>query len=140
MSVDTATAMPGRWVLVVAALLGLTGVALGAAASHSLGHLSEGALLSFRTGVRYQLFHALALLGIGVLLNQYPGNRGLRFAAGVMTLGCVLFSGSLYFFTHIAAAGMVWLAPVGGMLLLLGWMILLGAVFFYKTNNNNELQ
>ncbi len=63
-----------RSYLVLAALFGLTGVALGAFASHGLrSQLSAAHLAVFQTGVQYQLIHALALLGVALLALQRPG-------------------------------------------------------------------
>ena len=71
-------------------------------------------------GVRYQIYHALALLGIGAVLMHRP-NRILSVAAVMLLLGAAVFSGALYaiVFANNSRFGMV--APLGGMLLIIGW-------------------
>ena len=90
--------MPRLFVL-LAALFGFTGVALGAFAAHGLrGRLSPEYLAVFHTGVLYQLVHALALFGVGVLALHWR-SRLLGAAGGLFAVGTLLFSGSLYLLT-----------------------------------------
>lgn len=106
------------------ALSGFVAVALGAFAAHGLkARLSPDLLATFEVGVRYQMFHALALLGAGWAATRWPG--GAVTAAGwLFVAGTALFSGSLYI---LALSGIRWLgavAPVGGLALLAGWLCL----------------
>lgn len=113
-----------RLCLLLAALAGLTGVALGAFAAHGLkGRLTADYLAVFQTGTQYQLIHALALFGVGLLALQRPG-RLLNCAGALFALGIVLFSGSLYLLTlsGVSALGMV--TPFGGVAFLAGWLCL----------------
>ena len=118
--------MTARLLLQLAALLGGLGVAIGAFGAHSLRKMLEasGRFDTFETAVRYQFYHALALLGIGVLWALRPELRGLGLTGGLWLGGVLLFSGSLYLlcFTGITKLGAV--APVGGLLLLAGWVSL----------------
>lgn len=103
------------------AALALVGVAAGAFATHGLeGRLSADALSTFETGVRYQIYHALALLAVAWAGQQWP--HGLWEASGwLFVAGIALFSGSLY---ALALGGPRWLgavAPFGGTSLLVGW-------------------
>ncbi len=110
-----------------AAFFGLTGVMAGAFGAHALrGRLAQEALAVFETAARYQLLHAVALLAVAALVGQAP-HRWLRLAARSLTLGVIVFSGSLY---ALALTGQRWwgaVTPAGGLLLMLGWLALLVA-------------
>ena len=105
---------------------GFTAVALGAFGAHGLkGRLSPDMLAVFETGVRYHMYHALALVAVALVAGQmgvatkWTSVAGWCFAAGV-----VFFSGSLYV---LALSGMTILgavAPIGGTAMILGWMML----------------
>ncbi|GAB4140309.1 MAG: DUF423 domain-containing protein [Planctomycetota bacterium] len=103
------------------AFLGALATLLGAFAAHGLkGHLDAAALQTFETGVRYQMYHALAMLLCGALADR----RRTAAAAWCFLGGIVLFSGSLY---GLSALGLRWLGPVtpfGGVLFLCGWILL----------------
>ena len=117
-----------RTLLLVGALAGFTGVALGAFGAHGLrGRLSPEMLAVFETGVRYHMYHALAILATALIMGRTSGR--LATAAGwLFTSGIVLFSGSLY---ALAATGIPVLGaitPIGGVAFLLGWACLAFAV------------
>jgi len=104
--------------------MGFLGVALGAFGAHGLRtRLGPEMLAVFETGVRYQMYHALALLVLGALA---PGIAGrLATAAGwSFTAGIVLFSGSLYLLalTDVRILGAI--TPLGGVAFLIGWACL----------------
>ena len=106
------------------ALLAGTAVALGAFGAHGLRDRLEPVMLAvFETGVRYHMYHALALLGVAWASERFPG--GWTQAAGWLFLaGIVVFGGSLYV---LAVSGVRWLGaitPVGGVCFLLGWIAL----------------
>jgi uncharacterized membrane protein YgdD (TMEM256/DUF423 family) len=108
------------------ALSGFLAVALGAFAAHGLkARLAPEMLAVFETGVRYQMFHALALLAVGWAVTRWPGAGTLLAASGwLFVAGTLLFSGSLY---ALSLSGEKWLgavAPVGGLALLAGWLCL----------------
>lgn len=101
------------------AVLGGTAVALGAFGTHGLsGMLTAARLATFETAVRYQMFHALALLAMAAL----PVRTLL--AGRLVLAGTILFCGSLYLIvaTNLGAFGAV--APIGGLLLIAGWVAL----------------
>ncbi len=109
--------------LTIAALLGGLAVAGGAFASHALqDQLPERAIAVFNTGIRYQMYHALALLAVAILLQIATSAMPLLKVAGwAFIVGVVLFSGSLYL---ISLAGLKILGPVtplGGVAFLIGW-------------------
>ena len=110
------------------AILGAVGVGLGAFGAHALKASLEasGRFDTFETAVRYQFYHALALVLVGVLLQNSPqtDNRWLVWAGYAFTAGVIVFSGSLYTicFTGIKTFGAI--APIGGTLLIAGWVML----------------
>ena len=115
-------ATPPRGTVVLAALLGFGAVAAGAFATHGLRQKGLGEAAGWvETASRYQMWHALAMLLATVILPRAKALPWL-FAAGI-----VLFSGSLYALAWGALAGggprfVVFLTPLGGFLLLLGWL------------------
>ena len=97
------------------AALGGLGVALGAFGAHALrGSLDQGALNTFEIGVRYQMYHALALLALGA----QPGQRR---APAWLLAGTAVFSGSLYALALSGVKPLGAVTPVGGVLQLVGW-------------------
>ena len=122
--------MTARLLLQLAGLFGALGVAIGAFGAHALHDtlMRAGRLDTFETAVRYQFYHALALLAVGVLWAARPELRALGTTGALWAGGIVVFSGSLYAlcFTGITKLGAV--APIGGLLLLGGWVYLLLAV------------
>lgn len=121
-----------RVLLLFAALSGFCAVGLGAFAAHGLKAKLEPALLSaFQTGVHYQMYHALALIGIGALLHMQR-NPWLIRGAALFVVGTFLFSGSLYL---LALGGPRWLGPItplGGLSFLCGWLCLVAAAWQVK--------
>jgi uncharacterized membrane protein YgdD (TMEM256/DUF423 family) len=118
-----------RVLLVLGSISGGLAVALGAFGAHALkARLSPDFLDTFQTGVQYQMYHALALLAVGIALARWPG-VGLLSAAGWLFVGgTFLFSVSLYV---LALSGIRWLGaitPFGGVAFIAGWICLaLGA-------------
>ncbi len=122
--------MSARLILQLAAVLGALTVAIGAFGAHGLRPMLEasGRFETFETAVRYQFYHLLALLAVGALATARPDLRGLDTVALLWLAGIVIFSGSLYAicFTGITKFGAV--APLGGLLLIAGWVRLFIAV------------
>ena len=115
-----------RWGAILAAL----SVALGAFGAHALKQvLSEKSLATFETGVRYQFYHAFALLAAGILYKEFP-NKYVQFSGRLFILGIILFSGSLYGLAALeltAQVGLRWIGaitPLGGLCFILGWLLL----------------
>jgi uncharacterized membrane protein YgdD (TMEM256/DUF423 family) len=110
-----------RFALIFGASAGLLAVALGAFAAHGLEkRLDEKSLARIETGVRYQMWHALALLGAAALMIAKPG-PGLAVAAIAWVLGIVLFSGALYALAFTAKRAFAHIAPLGGTAFIVGW-------------------
>lgn len=117
----------GIW-LAVGAAYGLLGVALGAFGAHALkARLSVELLAVWKTAVEYQMYHALALLGVGILMRQLGASAPLQWAGACFALGVLLFSGSLYALCLSGVRVLGAVTPFGGVLLLAGWALLLVA-------------
>jgi uncharacterized membrane protein YgdD (TMEM256/DUF423 family) len=106
------------------ALSGFVGVAAGAFGAHALrGRLDPDMVQVFETGVRYQILHALALMGIGLGVNRLTPRPA--WAAGwLFVIGTVIFSGSLYALALSGVRVLGALTPFGGLALLTGWLAL----------------
>lgn len=109
------------------ALLAFTGVALGAFGAHGLKNAFEGLADGaqrigwWETGVRYQLFHTVAV-GLTGVISWHVTNRFTAWAAGFFTAGVVVFSGSLYVMCLTGMRGLGAVTPVGGVFFLAGWV------------------
>jgi uncharacterized membrane protein YgdD (TMEM256/DUF423 family) len=111
-----------RTFLLVAAVSGFLGVALGAFGAHGLrGRLSPDMLAVFETGVRYQMYHALALLAVAAAIGRLGDARLLLVAGWSFVAGMVLFSGSLYLLALGGITALGAITPIGGLALLVGW-------------------
>lgn len=108
----------------VGALFAGLGVAAGAFGAHGLrAMLAEPMLVVYETAVRYQMYHALALLVLAVLAVRLPPRTTLL-VAGLFTGGIVFFSGSLYLLALTGTRPLGMLTPVGGTLFIAGWAVL----------------
>ena len=115
--------MARLWLL-LSAFAGFTGVALGAFAAHGLkNRLTPEYLAVFQTGTHYQMIHALALFGVGLLALHMPG-RSVNLAGGAFAVGILLFSGSLYLLTLSGIGKLGMITPFGGVAFLIGWLCL----------------
>jgi uncharacterized membrane protein YgdD (TMEM256/DUF423 family) len=121
--------------LITGTILGLLSVILGAFGAHGLKALiSAENIQTFETGVRYQMYHALLLLFVGSSSLIQPKNKTLIFYLTV--IGIVFFSGSIYglatnSLTTFDFTSIALITPVGGLLLILAWAVLL--INFLKT-------
>ena len=116
-----------RTFFLIGAVSAFIGVAAGAFGAHGLkSRLGEDLLAVFETGVRYQMYHAFALLAAAWAAGRWPGT--LTNASGWLFLaGTVIFSGSLY---ALSLTGQRWLGavtPIGGLAFLAGWLCLAAA-------------
>lgn len=116
-----------RVFVMLGALSGCLAVGAGAFGAHALrDRLSTDMLSVFQTSVSYQMYHALALLAVGVLLGRFSidGSAWLTASGWLFVLGTLLFSGSLY---SLSLSGITWLGaitPLGGLAFLVGWLAL----------------
>jgi uncharacterized membrane protein YgdD (TMEM256/DUF423 family) len=122
--------MKRKSVLLSASILGLLGVALGAFGAHALKPMltASGRLETFELAVRYQFYHALALLGCGLLMHHNE-SRWLRYASFSWVAGVFLFSGSLFLLCFTGLSGIAIITPFGGVMMIAGWaMLFVGAL------------
>lgn len=120
------------------AIFGMLAVILGAFGAHALKEkLSPELLNTFETGVKYQMYHAIALLGVGLAFAHLPAAWVAR-ATWMFIIGVILFSGSIYALVAMKHSGSVGLkgfgiiTPIGGVFLILGWLMLLLGIFNKK--------
>ncbi len=116
---------PYRLILLMAGLAGLSGVILAAAGTHMIPGLdgSENFRI-WQTANFFHLLHSVALLALS-LIHQRSGSRATLFAALAFCAGIALFSGSIYLSLITSMSGVRQLAPAGGMLLMLGWLLII---------------
>jgi uncharacterized membrane protein YgdD (TMEM256/DUF423 family) len=114
-----------RTFLLVGSVLGFLGVAFGAFGAHALkSRLSTEMLAVFETGVRYQMYHAFAVLIVAAAIGRV-GDAGLLVVAGwLFAAGVLLFSGSLYALALTGTGMFGAITPIGGLLFLAGWVVL----------------
>ncbi len=114
----------------LASISGALGVMLGAFGAHALkARLTPDLLDTFETGVRYQMYHAFALLAVAFALSRYSPSSLLNASGWLFIAGTLIFSGSLYL---LAVTGLRWLGaitPLGGVAFIAGWLCLAFAVW-----------
>ena len=123
-----------KFFLQAGSLLGLIGVGIGAFGAHGLRAklTAAGRMDTFETAVKYQFYHALALVLVGILMQQLASNpaalKYLNWSGYGFLIGVLIFSGSLYV---LCLTGVTWLGavtPLGGVFMIAGWALLFWAV------------
>lgn len=124
-------------ILSTATILGMIAIILGAFGAHALKKvLSVEQLVTFETGVRYQMYHALFLLFIGLMKNiSLKAKKTIYF---LVVFGILLFSGSIYLLatndlTSFDFKVIGFITPIGGLLLIVAWVVL-----FININNKQS--
>ncbi|MBE9006074.1 DUF423 domain-containing protein [Fortiea sp. LEGE XX443] len=109
--------------LSIAAVLGGLSVAAGAFASHALrDQISERSLSIFETGARYQMYHALALFLVALLISRLESPPPTLIASGwLFIIGIAIFSGSLYALSLTGVKYLGAITPLGGVAFIAGW-------------------
>lgn len=126
-------------ILSTATILGMIAIILGAFGAHALKKvLSVEQLVTFETGVRYQMYHALFLLFVGLMNDITPKIKKTIYF--LVLTGVILFSGSIYLLatndlTSFDFKTIGFLTPIGGLLLILGWGVLLMNIMNKKSQN-----
>jgi uncharacterized membrane protein YgdD (TMEM256/DUF423 family) len=116
-----------RTFLLIGALAGFIGVGFGAFGAHGLRErISPEMLAVFETGVRYQMYHAFAVLIVALALARLDAPI-VRAAGWAFTVGMVLFSGSLYALALTGVTILGAITPIGGVAFLAGWGLLIAA-------------
>ena len=115
--------------LIIGSISGGLAVMIGAFGAHALKTLleSRGRVETFETAVKYQFYHALALLALGILMLNLK-HEMFNYAGYSFLIGTIIFSGSLYALclTGITKFGMI--TPIGGLFLIAGWALLMTGV------------
>lgn len=120
-----------KFFIIVGAINAFISVALGAFGAHALeGKMPEKYIAIWQTATQYQMYHALGLIAIGILMSSSmlgPVSQ-LNWAGYLMLAGIILFSGSLYVLslTQIGVLGAI--TPIGGVAFLASWVLLILAV------------
>ncbi len=120
--------------LTTGAILGALGVAFGAFGAHALKPtlMANQSLETYELAVRYQFYHAFALLIIGLLMEKME-SKTLMSSSTSMVVGVVLFSGSLYALAFKTGTMIAFVTPIGGLFLIFGWVLLLISLLKAKT-------
>lgn len=123
-----------RRFIIIAGILGLLGVALGAFGAHGLGAILEanGRVDTFETGSHYHMYHALALFAVAWMSTLYP-SKLITWAGYLFIAGIVFFSGSLYVLAIFDVGIMGAVAPIGGTAFIIGWGLLAWVAFQQKS-------
>ncbi|NGP44690.1 DUF423 domain-containing protein [Bacillaceae bacterium SIJ1] len=117
--------------LVIGSISGFLAVAIGAFGAHGLeGKVSERMLANYQTGVLYQMFHTIGILGVAIVSSFFQTPL-LLWSGWLMVAGIVFFSGSLYVMALTGKTILGAVTPIGGVLFLAGWILLAIAAFKY---------
>ncbi|NVN17378.1 DUF423 domain-containing protein [Muricauda sp. HICW] len=117
-----------RTILLTGTIMGMVAIILGAFGAHGLEKLVDAdAVNTFETGVRYQMYHALFLLFLGLYAGMVEKNKKIVFV--FVLLGVILFSFSIYLLTLNSLTSfdfsvIGFLTPIGGLFMILGWLAL----------------
>ena len=123
-----------RIFLIIGSLFAFVGVSLGAFGAHGLkGLLSTEMLQVFEVAVRYQMYHALAIIAVACVKINWPSGF-INLSGWFFTAGILLFSGSLYFISLSEARWLGAITPIGGVSFLLGWACLALAAWRARSN------
>jgi uncharacterized membrane protein YgdD (TMEM256/DUF423 family) len=124
--------------LFLGAISALIGVGMGAFGAHGLKSvLTPELLMVYQTGVSYQMWHALGLIGIALMRLQVPGSRLLNWAGCLMFIGILLFSGSLYLLALLNLKWLGMITPIGGSTFLMAWLLI--AIFAAKKTTSQQV-
>jgi uncharacterized membrane protein YgdD (TMEM256/DUF423 family) len=126
--------LQSRRIIAAGAICMLLGVCAGAFGAHALkAALPQNLLNAYQTGVQYQIYHALGLMVLGLLMQRLPPSRWLYWSGIAMFTGIVLFSGSLYTLALSGIKTFGLITPIGGLFLIVSWLLL--ALGILKSNS-----
>ena len=132
------TLIMNKMILIAGAVLGILGIILGAFAAHGLEKLVDAdAVKSFETGVRYQIYHAFFLLILGS--TSFVSLKSKKIIFYLVLFGLVFFSGSIYGLATNTITGfnfksIAMITPVGGLSLIMAWVIMLIGILKTKVD------
>ena len=123
--------------LFLGAISALTGVGMGAFGAHGLKAILSPELLTvYQTGVTYQMWHALGLIGIALMRRHVPESKLLSWAGWLMFIGILLFSGSLYLLAVLDLKWLGMITPLGGVSFIIAWALI--AIFAAKKPHHSR--
>jgi uncharacterized membrane protein YgdD (TMEM256/DUF423 family) len=126
----------GRTWIALGSLLGGLGVVAGAFGAHGLeGRLSTEQLETFEVAVRYQMYHSLALVLVGILSQR--ASWGLRLAGAMFAAGILIFSGCLYAWVFTDVKTFALIVPLGGVAFIVGWFAMAASAFSAGRGNGS---
>ncbi|TMU83980.1 DUF423 domain-containing protein [Bacillus sp. BHET2] len=118
--------------IIIGAINAFLSVALGAFGAHALeGKITQKYIDIWNTGVLYQMFHAIGIIIVGVLMGNVTPTSLLSWSGWLMLIGTILFSGSLYVLSLSGVKVLGAITPLGGVSFLAAWVLLI--VFAAKT-------
>lgn len=110
--------------MTVGAVMTMLSVAIGAFGAHMLKEkIGSDAIAVYETGVQYHMIHALALLIVGLTAGQLGGSSKLKWAARLLFIGIIVFSGSLYVLSITGIKVLGAITPIGGVAFIAGWLL-----------------
>ncbi|MGV2885115.1 MULTISPECIES: DUF423 domain-containing protein [Paenibacillus] len=116
--------MQRKWMM-LGAVLTMLAVAIGAFGAHMLKEkIGADAIAVYETGVQYHMIHAIALLIIGLTAGQLGSSTKLKWAARLLFIGIIIFSGSLYVLSISGIKVLGAITPIGGVAFIVGWLLL----------------
>ncbi len=125
--------------LFLGALSALIGVGMGAFGAHGLKNILSPELLAvYQTGVTYQMWHALGLIGIALMRQQFSESKLLIWSGWLMLFGILLFSGSLYLLAILNLKWLGMLTPIGGVSFIVAWVLI--AIFASKKQHHSRYE
>lgn len=124
-----------KFFLLLACFFAALAVVLGAFGAHGLkAHITPDQLQTFETGIKYQFYHAFALLAVGLLMQKYT-SIPIVYAGYCFAIGILFFSGSVYLLATRDFIGLTswrWLGPItpiGGTFFIVGWLLLFWGIW-----------
>ncbi len=119
--------------LIIGAIGAALGVSAGAYGAHLLdGVVSASTYVTFTKGVRYQMYHSIALIFVAIFASQ-SSLKSIDIAGWCFLIGIITFSGSLYLIVFTRIQWLEWITPIGGFAFVFGWIFLAYSGFKHKS-------
>jgi len=117
--------MSHKLIIIIGSISGAISVILGAFGAHALKDVlnASGRLETYETAVKYQMYHSLALILLGILMLHFQ-HRFLNYASYSFLVGIIIFSGSLYTLCATGITKLGAITPIGGVFLIVAWALL----------------
>jgi len=124
--------MTSKLIIIIGSISGAISVILGAFGAHALKDslTASNRLETYETAVKYQMYHSLALILLGILMLHFQ-HKFLNYASYSFIIGIIIFSGSLYALCASGISKLGAITPIGGLFLIVAWILF--AIGVYKT-------